>query len=300
MHHSIYRKRIWFCVFPMCLAPLAAAAEGDWSTRLDVQNYYGVYQNSVLRKDIRIHGLLLSGDYLDRLGLTLAVNALRIGYRTATPAIDQQAYFASLRYHAYPDAWPGVLTWRLDAHSIHNNDTLSQTGGLKVLAPTLSFMDFSRRYAVELGYADSRYQSGLRIRQWTPMLGVAFNAQADWLQFRFYSIRASIARLAQGKASTRALEGKWTHWLAPGSRWRPLRMTFTWLLGERVYAVDGDAVAVYNLADVQKGGASLAVQWRMREDLRLVLVGGQERYYNRRLNDAYQAPFLYADVSMTW
>ncbi len=275
------------------------AEEGTWDVKTDVQANYGSYNKSTLRNNITSSGVILSADYLDLGGFSLAANTTNIQYKVG-PAINQQSYFASLRYKAYFDALPGVLTLRLDGHLINNNDVTGNTDGVRVIAPQISFVDFDKSYYLDFGYARSTYKNQLNVDQFTPTVGFGFNEQADWLQLRGYFIRSSNALRSQGKSSTAAVDAKWTHWFAPDN-WLALdQMSIGVLGGERIYAVDGDAAAVYNLADIQQGSGSLALQWKLSETMRWMIVGGQESYIDQTINNKYDSRFVYTNISVAW
>jgi len=275
------------------------AEEGSWDVKTDIQANYGSYSKSKLRNNISSSGVILSADYLDLGGFSLAANTTQIQYKAA-PSISQQSYFASLRSKVYLDALPGVLTLRLDGHLINNNDVTGNTDGVRVIVPQISFMDFDKSYYLDFGYARSTYKNQLNIDQFTPTVGFGFNEQADWLQLRGYLIRSSNALRSQGKKSTTAVDAKWTHWFAPDN-WLALdQMSVGVLGGERIYAVDGDAAAVYNLADIQRGSASLALQWKLSETMRWMIVAGQENYIDQTINNSYNSRFVYTNVSVAW
>lgn len=278
---------------------VASAEDGSWEVRTDLQANYGTYNKSKLRDSISSTGVILSADYLDTGGFSLAANTTRIQYKFI-PAISQQSYFLSGHYNAYFDALPGILTLRMDGHFINNNDQTGNTDGVRVIAPQVSFSDFDKSYYIDVGYARSMYKNQLNIDQITPTVGFGFNEQADWLQLRGYFIRASNSARAQGKSSTTAADMKWMHWFEP-SNWLNLdQLRINVLAGERIYAVDGDAAAVYNLADVQQGSASLALQWKMSETMRWMMVGGQENYIDNTIKNTYSSRFIYTDISVFW
>jgi hypothetical protein len=108
--------------------------------------------------------------------------------------------------------------------------------------------------------------------------------------------------LAQNKKSTAAAEVKWSHWFAPGNVLALHKMQVGLLAGERVFAVDGDAAAVYNLADVQRGSATLGLTWKTSDNSHIMLLGGQERYLysNGTIANNYISRFGYVDASVQW
>jgi len=283
----------------MAMPQLSAAAEGDWSVKTDVQALYGNYSGSQQRSSLSSGGLILSADYLEKGGFSLAANYTRLAFKAGNN-INQQGYYANARYNFYFDALPGPITLRLDGHLINNNDITGNTDNVKVIAPQISFMNYAKTFYIDFGYARSSYKNNLNVDQFTPTLGFGFNGGADWFQVRGFFIKPSNRLRAQNKSNTAAVDVKWSHWFAPGS-WHGLeKIQLGGLFGERIYAVDNDAAAVYNLADIQRGSLSLALQWRLTESLHVMLMGGNERYLNNTISDTYNNRFAYIDISKTW
>lgn len=278
----------------------ALAAESAWSTKTDVQAIYGSYGSAASRDAISGGGLILRSDYLEQGGFALGANYTKLAFKNGTSSINQQSFYASLHYNLYLDALPGPLTLRLDGHGINNNDSSGDTDNVRVVAPQLSFLNYDKTFYADLGYAYSIYQNSLNVHQFTPTLGFGFNAQSDWLRLRGYFILPSNAARAQNKNSTAALEAKWTHWFAPGGWHRLESIQLSGLVGERIYAVDHDAATVYNLADIQRGSISLALQWRITEAVSLMLMAGNENYLDNTTADAYNNRYGYLNLSTQW
>ncbi len=283
----------------MSIQQMVFAADGDWEVKTDIQGLYGNYSGSLQRSSLSSGGLILSADYLDKGGFSLAANYTRLTFKVGN-SINQQGYFANARYKLYFDALPGPLTLMMNGHFINNNDITGNTDNVKVVAPQISFLNYAKTFYIDFGYAHSVYQNNLSVEQFTPTLGFGLNQGADWFQARGWFIKPSNRQRAQNKSSTSATDVKWTHWFAPGS-WHHLeKMQLNGLFGERIYAVDNDAAAVYNIADIQRGSLSLALQWRITESLHLMLIGGNERYLNNTIGNSYNNRFAYIDISKSW
>jgi hypothetical protein len=282
-----------------CAVAGTAVAAGEWSTTLGGQAAYGSYAGADQRDAWASAGLVLSADYLEKGGYTLGVTRTDVKGRAGTADIGQNALFASGRLNFTPDSLSGRLTARLDLHAIGNDDATGDTDGVRVVAPQASYLSFDKRSYFDLGYARSTYRNSLSVNQWTPTIGFGFNQGADWLQLRGWFIDPSNAARAQGKDSTAALETKWTHWLAP-NRLGIDNLKASLLLGERIYAVDGDAGSVSNLADIQRGGASLGAEWKLGRAGKLLLQFGQDRYRNATLADDYKSNYGYLWLSTQW
>jgi hypothetical protein len=275
------------------------AADGDWTVKSDVQGSYAGYSSSTLRNSFTSGGVLISADYLDRGGITLGGNLSSVNFKVGND-INQQSAFVSLWHNIFADVLPGVLTLRLDGHFINNDDATGDTDGVKVFAPRISFLNFDKTFYLDMGYAHSTYRNNLTVNQYSPTIGFGFNAGADWLQLRVWLIDPSNSLRAQNINSTTALEIKLTHWLAPDAWLGVDNIRTNILLGKRIYAVDGDAAAVYNLADIQRDSISFGAQWRLTESVGLLLFAGHERYLNNTISDAYASNYVYANLSAEW
>jgi hypothetical protein len=152
----------------------------------------------------------------------------------------------------------------------------------------------------DLGYALSSYHGNLALHQFTPTVGFGFNEQYDWVQLRGYIIHSSNSQRTEGKTNTYSLEGKWFHYFKPGALLGLDRVQATVLAGKRIFAVDGDAGAVYNLADMQKGSLSLGANWKLGGGWAILAIGGYERYEDGDIDDDYDNRFVYLDLSKSW
>ncbi|MDX8394466.1 MAG: hypothetical protein R8K21_07785 [Mariprofundales bacterium] len=298
---AIKKYNILFILI-ICLSyPLlvTASTDSNWQIKTDLQAQYGSYNKSLQRESITSTGLILAADYLERGGLSLAATVSKVNFKTNS-TITQQAYFASARYHSYFDLLPGKLTFRVDGHMINNNDITGNTDGVQVIAPQLSFINYANSFYMDIAYTRSSYSKNLNINQYTPTLGFAFNALSDWLQIRGYFIDVSNPARAQNKKNTSAAEIKLTHWFAPDNFLGINNIQITGLGGERIYAVDGDAAAVYNLADLQQGSGMIGLTWQLSESTQIMLLAGEERYVENIIANNYISRFAYTNLSIQW
>lgn len=277
-----------------------AMAVSDWTSTAGVQAVYGSYGGSVQRDKIAGYGIVITSDYLESGGFTLGLNRTDIKMKSGVRDIGQNALFASGRMHFTPDGIAGRITARMDLHVINNNDRSGDTDEVTAYAPQLSFLAYDKSYAFDLGYAHSRYLNDLRVDQWTPAFGFAMNNGADWLQLRGWFIDPSNAARAQGKNSTAALEAKFTHWFGPAKPLGLDNLRASLMVGERVYAVDGDAGVVFNLADIQRGGASLGAEWKFGGNTSLLAVFSRDRMRNATLADDYNLTSGYLWLAVPW
>jgi len=283
-------------IFLSCLP--TAQASNSWQWKSDIQGLSGNYSGSSTRSSIRGEGVMIRGDYLDEGGFSLGVNATQLTFKNGT-VLNQKGVYGRIDKRFYFDALPGALSLRLDGHALSNNDKTGSTNTVNVIAPQVSFLNYGKNFYMDLGLAYSTYPRALKVLQLTPTVGLGFNQAADWLQLRGYWVKPSNAALAQNTTQTLGLESKWTHWLAP-STWLPRSMTVGTWLGQRIYAVDGDAAAVYNLADVQQGSLSLTGEWSILQGVSAVVSVGNERYRNQLIRENYNNQYVYLDVKGAW
>lgn len=194
---------------------------------------------------------------------------------------------------------PGKVTLRMDLHKISNNDVTRDSDSGKIIAPQVSFLSFDKQLYLDMGYADSGYARGLKVKQLTPTVGFAFNQQSDWLQLRGYFIRSSERTRTQGEKNTKALEAKLIHYCID-CLVNLDEVTASVLFGQRVFAVDGDSGSVYNLADIQRGAISLGGTWKLSGGWSAQLFGGVGRYENKTIDDKYDNRYVYLGVSKEW
>lgn len=284
-----------------------APAAGPWAFKLTPQVVYGAYSGSPTRDRMASVGLYLDGQHTNRGGFVLGVNHGEYMFKPGNPDVRQNEFFASGRLSFSPPGAPGRLTARIDFQRLDNDDPTRATDGVNVVAPQLSFLSTDKTWYLDLGYARSDYADStivpgsLRVHQWTPTIGFALNQGFDWVQLRAYVIDSSNPARSQNKDSTGALEAKWFHYFTRRGI-IPERIQLGALVGNRIYAVDGDAAVVYNLADLQKGALSLNAQWALGQNTSVMLGGSYERYSAVSGNNAasYGGAFAFATLSHRW
>jgi len=277
-----------------------------WFVRSDLQGLMSTYAGAQQRKDLQNFGLFVRADYLDRGGITGGYNRTALSFEDSSQDITQDNLFLSGRWHVRPDWARGQVTLRLDGHAISNDDVSNETDDVVVIAPQISYLNYEQTFYADLGFSASSYGDSLLIPeqldvdQLTPTLGFGFNDQRDWLQLRAFLIDVSSPERAQNQEDTAALEVKWTHWATPPGLLGLDNLRFSVLLGERMFAVDPDAGGVYNLSDLQTGGASIGGEWAVSERSRILLLVGVEQYENQTLNDDYRSTFMYLNFTHEW
>ena len=277
-----------------------AFAKGSWNYRFDLQGEGGAYGNSRFRDSIASAGVFIRADHAKG-GVTLGYNRTLINFKLGIGEIDQEDWFVSGRLHYKSELLKGVFSTRLDFYRIDNNDPGNFSDDVNVIAPQVSWLNQNQTLYLDLGYARSMYQHDLKVNQYTPTVGFAFNNNYEWIQLRGYFIQFSNSLRSQGKSETIAIEAKWTHYFGQD---RPLGLLESIkigvLAGERVFAVDGDAADVFNLSNTQKGTVSLTTQWAVTENQKLLLGVSLSRYKNGFIDDTYTLPFLYANYSISF
>ena len=258
------------------------------------------YNNSQYRDSLYEAGTTVSADYLESGGVTLGYTHSGLSYKNNQPRLDQDAYFLSGRKHFHVDSLSGKITLRVDGNFITNTDPTQNTNNVKVWAIQTSYLSYDKQYYADFAYARSYYQNNLRVDQYTPTVGLALFDNAGWLQLRGYFIETSNPDRAEGLSSSQAAEIKYTHWLEPDSIFKPSNLQLGGMVGRRLYTVDMDAGSVANLADVQTGGITTGVEWRLGEHGKLLLLGGNNFYKNRTAGDSYAGAFGYINTSFTW
>lgn len=274
-------------------------------------------------------GAFLSGDYLERGGFGVGYSVNHTNYKSGLSSglqeTNENILFLSGRANFHPDQLPGKLTLRMDGYL--GNDAMryqvstptpGPMGGgsaqrsitvddeFFVLNPILSFLNYGKTLYLDLGYAYSNYRSedsstdDIDISQWTPTVGIGFNRAYDWLQLRGYFIDLSSSNRVGDQDSTSALEAKWTHWFSADAPLSLHSVRFTFIAGERIYAVDSDACSLCNVPDLQTGLVSFAAEWKLSEQNSVQLQVGYESYKDVVMNDRYTSTYLYGYLSRSW
>jgi hypothetical protein len=283
-----FNAKLALC-FSILLANTSHAEEStldNWTWKLTPFVTYIGYGGSPLRSDMVSSGAYIDAQYGDRGGITGGASYTRLNYKGGISAINQAEEYLSGRLNFYPDGLPGRLSLRLDGHQINNDDSTNESDDVQVIAPQVSYLSQGKSLYLDLGYAISFYGSShlgngsLNVQQWTPTVGLGFNENYDWLQLRLYDVSASnTARAMRGH--TDAVEIKLTHYFTPQAVWVPHWVSIGGLAGNRMYAVDSDTAAVYNLADEQKGGGFVAALWKLSDTYKATLSSGYDIYETR-------------------
>jgi len=248
-------------------------------------------------------GIALSAHYLDKAEIKFAYNQLTVNFIPSSGLINVEEKNALLsgKYSFFINS--GKISLQLDLYNLEDKSSLIDE--IDIINPTLSFLNNSNTFYIDIGYSASSYHADnltvedLDIRQITPTLGLGWNNKFDWLQLRGYLIKPTQSNRLIDTEQKSALELKWIHWFETSSL-NIDKVIISVLGGERLYAVDSDTNSVYNLADIQTGAASLSIQWKLGNSSHLILSGGTTDYEAVLTNEKYSSKYLYINVSTQW
>ncbi|VAW61399.1 hypothetical protein MNBD_GAMMA09-754 [hydrothermal vent metagenome] len=282
---------------------LAQAGE-DWFVSTTASIAPGSYSDSELRDSSLSGTLLLNADYLDSFSFAIAYNKYNIIFNKVNNTeseVNQDAISGRLQFHFFNDTLGGKITTQLVVHEISNNDPTTLTDDVSVIAAKLAYLTFDKGFYIDIEYAESSYPNNndLSVTQWTPSLGFSFNNDSDWLSAKGYFIKPDNLNLAPNEAFS-AYDFRWTHWLNSGATTGLNNFFLDVLVGERIYAVDNDALSVYNLADFQTGSFSIGATWKFTQDTELSTIYGIEGYENRTINNQYSQQYFYLGLTTRW
>ncbi len=322
-----------------------AWSDGDWYWKGGVQALQRAYSGSDYYDNLTGLGAYVAADYLEQATLIMGYNYNNRQYNsglTSTPGeMKENIVFFGTSGNFYPDKIPGKLTLRMDGYvgqDKYSSFTVTVPGPMggstkkvsikddfTVLNPAIAFLNHTKTFYLDLGFAHSTYSSGdsanyninithpkkntipggsttddITVTQWTPTVGFGFNQTADWLQFRTFLINFSSSNRVDFIDSTIALETKWIHWFSSDAVLGLHSAGLNLLIGERIYAVDSDSYSLYNLADMQKTSVAMNASWKFGKQLGLLVQGGYENYEDIVINNSYNSTYLFAQLSQTW
>lgn len=308
------------------LSFVEAADEDDWRKTTILQTYLQSYDGNTSRQFGFNAGAYINADYLDSGSLEFGYNYSFIGF-DHNAELTEHLFYISGRYHLFPDALPGKVTLRLDAY--YGDDTLrynvnnppGMTGGggmgnkmggsssnisestdISAYQPQLAFINFSKTFYIDLGYAFTRYNgtADSEVDQFTPTIGFGWNESFDWLQFRGYFITVDPTSSSSSDDNYESLEIKYTHWFSDA----PSSLIEFWqlaaILGERLLAIDPDAAVIYSTADKQTASFTTSVQWKLSESSRVLALVNYNQYENNTQNDDYDSLLFYVNLQRQW
>jgi len=300
----------------------AEAADSPWTSTVTPQAYFQSYDGATTRDNSLSAGVYVMGNYLESSTIAAGYNFTLVNLNNSA-SITEHLFYASGRHHIFPDALPGKLTLRLDIYrgnstfeyrvnnpptgmkkrsTMGTSSTQRQSTSISVLQPIVSFINYSKTYYLDLGYARSNYtrDPDTQVNQLTPTVGFGWNESYDWLQLRAYVINLGESTDVYNDNHFNAQEVTYTHWFSDGTMPRLDFARIAVLSGERVLAVDPDAAVVHSTADKQTGGVTASVQWKTSETSRLLALISSNKYENDIAADKYTGLLFYINVQLQW
>ena len=316
-------------VFLLGIRPgIVSASDGDWQMRGTAQTYLQFYGGTSERDNTFHAGYFLMGDYLDKsqLGAGYSYSLVNL---SGNADISEHLFYITGRHSIFPDSLPGKLTFRIDAFLgkdttssqttsttlvsggmgnkgkgglIRTTSTLTEDTDINALQPIISFINFNKTFYADLGYARSRYDSSAdtTASQVTPTVGFGWNDSYDWLQTRAYLIHIEEDVPAFTDDRFTSVELAYTHWFPDSASPRFESFGVTLLTGDRVFAVDPDAGAIYSTANRQKGNFSANMIWRQTQTLSFMGLVSFSRFRNDAAASDYNGYLVYLNLQHQW
>ncbi|MBT4838318.1 MAG: hypothetical protein HON94_13340 [Methylococcales bacterium] len=230
--------------------------------------------------------------------------------------IKQSSVATKFTYNYFTNS-SGKIMSQIAYHTVSNDDLTKNTHDVTVIAPRFSYQTFDDSLLMSLDVSQSSYPNDISVTQLVPSLGVAFNSGFDWLDLKLVAVKLSDAittsnnnssdvistatynaftlnsssqYTASGSFSKNAsttifenkealaLDLKWIHWFGNDSLLNVSSLHVGYMLGEKMFAVDNDAMSVSNLADLQVSNFSVALTWKIKRDYEVMLLWGQSVY----------------------
>ncbi len=260
--------------------PCLSFAEEDWKFNTAINAMTGHYASSQTMDRQHGTGIRMAGEYKQVWGWSTSLQTTQIKMMPLmpSPTQDQQNWMLSGYVHTAMDQVPGHWRLQLDGYQIHNNDTVGNSDGVRVLAPLITWIAPTQALKVDAGYATSHYKGASPHHQLTYSLGFGFNQYRDWIELRGYSISQLNPNYALGQQNTRATDFKITHLLASAAPWVPHAITVNLERGKKIYFLDVPTQTVYNLPMMHEGGEKIATTWKLSSGSSLSLIASQTRY----------------------
>ena len=309
-----------FCI----IAPIAnaATASNPWTITVTPQAYFQSYDGTTTRDNSFNVGAYVTGNYLESNTFAAGFNSTLVNLDNSA-SVRESLIYVSGRHHLFLDALPGKLTLRLDYYNgsstleyrVNNpptgmkkkiipgtSSTERQSTSISVIQPMVSFINYSKTFYLDLGYARSDYSRNpdATVNQVTPTVGFGWNESYDWLQLRAYVINLDESNGVYNKDNYNSQEITYTHWFADGTSPRLDFARIAVLNGDRVLAVDPDAAVVHSTGDKQTGGVAVSAQWKISENNRVFALVSRNKYENDIAADKYTGLLFYVNMQYHW
>jgi len=270
--------------------------------------------------------LFLDAIHLEKMGIGIGYIFQNQGLNNIDNINNDIMHF-NVWFSGYPEMLPGKLSITLNYYNgseasrgISGNSggaptlagkpgttsAIDFTDSLEIINPVLSFINYSKSFYMDIGYASSKYKTSdtsvgnLEVIQWSPAIGFAFNDKYDWLQLRQYNIELSNDARTPGVSNTSASTLSWTHWLKKENNETLDNITITVLTGERLYAVDHDIKKIFNLTNMQTRSYIIGGNWKKTMSNNFYVYVGYEQYKDVTENSNYNSLFVYTGITTRW
>ncbi len=254
-------------------------------------------------------GINLFANYLQSASFSLGYNYTFVELKLDSE-VDENIFRVGGRYTLPVRAMSGELSLEIDAYAGEYTVTASPVVGtsestdIAVIHPQLSYINFSRTFYLDLGYAYSEYDSDsfydVEVGQISPTIGFGWNSTSDWVQLRGYFISIEQQTRLLNDDEFASAELSYTHWFERKAAPFLDNVRLALLAGERVLAVDPYAKAVNSVNDKETGAVSAAAQWTLSQSLKLMLLTSYEEYQNDVLADDYESVLVYGNIQGQW
>ncbi len=281
------------------------SADERWYVDATLNGMVGNYSDSALRDNFYSGSAWLNVDYIDIYSFAIAYNYLNINSKDAVPGafdVTQDTVAGRFQYYFYNDTLGGKITAQLVAYEISNDMPSVQAGDAQIISPKFVYTNYAKDLSLDVEYVWSDYSdhSDLIVEQFSASIGFGFNKNSDWVQLKAYQIESDNKILTQGEESLSAAAIKWKHWFSPKAFLGLDNLSVDVLAGERIFAVDNETFAVYNLEDVQQESALLGLGWRAGEDIDVTATLAVEKYKNKLIDNTYDRQYLYINFTRHW
>jgi hypothetical protein len=257
----------------------AVRAEVDvpdaWRYNAGVQYTGANFKSSISRKSAPETGLTFDADNAQMGGVGGRLSRSVVNYNNGNPKLTQTNQHLSGRMYQRNNTSGGRIIYRLDYLHVDNTDSTRLTDDVKTWAPKIGLLTAEGNMFVDLEYAQSSYNGGLRVKQFAPSVGFAFNDSYDWINFKSYLIRNNIAARAMNNTSYNALAITWTHYFGQtNTQWMPASISVGVVLGSRMYAVDTTNGSISNLSHINRNGFNVGANWKITRDTNFSFYAG--------------------------
>ncbi len=284
--------------------PLVAQSSPDSHGAVGLTGTSLAYGKGSDRERLSEAGAFVEMDARSTGGFKLQASSGSILQRDGTTSKEQTG-FASFRLYGGGQKGEGKLLLQVDAFGEKFRPQQAvevKTHGFGFHIGYLSDVDPEKAdHFVDLAYYSTRYDSGLRVGQFTPSFGFGFLDNREWVQLSADLITLQDPAYPDWSDHEVAFRLAWSHYLMPGWTIKPRSFTLAAQAGRRAYVVDPELGALLTIAQAQGPGGSLGITWKGASGLGLTLTGSAHRYLDRPSGDAlYTARALSASLHFSW